>query len=164
MHYKICLYAGLVMLLVLGACRESASGDTGIRTITEMAYADLITQRHGKVLVIHFWATWNEDYAAAIPAMNELYTTLRKRQVEMISVCADGARELDVSVRPYVKANQIHYPVRVTDFQEDQSFIDMIDPQWSGALPVTMIYDDQGRRTAFFEGLASSEEILKALP
>ena len=38
---------------------------------------------------------------------------------------------------------------------DDQSFINGLDPKWSGALPATFAYDASGRRVAWWEGAAS---------
>lgn len=38
----------------------------------------------------------------------------------------------------------------------DQEFIDGIHPQWSGALPATLVFGRDGRLSAFWEGGADS--------
>ena len=37
---------------------------------------------------------------------------------------------------------------------DDQGFINTLNPDWSGSLPATFVYDAAGRRVAFWEGRA----------
>ena len=43
--------------------------------------------------------------------------------------------------------------------ENDMSFINALDPRWSGALPATFVYDRSGKLRDFWEGEATYEAI-----
>jgi hypothetical protein len=45
----------------------------------------------------------------------------------------------------------------------DQEFIDGLDRRWSGALPVTIVYDPAGKPVQFWEGGADSARFATAV-
>jgi hypothetical protein len=67
---------------------------------------------------------------------------------------------------PGVRAFLAAHGVRDTTYlkhEGDQAFIDGLDPDWSGALPATLVYDARGRRVAFWEGAADSTRFEAAI-
>jgi hypothetical protein len=45
----------------------------------------------------------------------------------------------------------------------DMGFIGALNPDWSGALPATFVYDARGRRVAFWEGRAGYARFAQAV-
>lgn len=44
----------------------------------------------GKIVYIHFWATWCEPCIREIPKLNQLYSRLDNKKVEIINICLDS--------------------------------------------------------------------------
>jgi peroxiredoxin len=63
----------------------------------------------GKILMVHFWATWCPPCVEEMPTLDGLYDTLRGSGFELIAVSVDEAGT-DV-VTAFMKKNRLNVPV-----------------------------------------------------
>jgi peroxiredoxin len=90
----------------------------------------------GKVVLVHFWATWCPPCVEEIPTLDRLYRELKGREFELLAVSADeGGVE---AVTAFMKKNRLNVPV-------------LLDPDRTVAglygtykFPETYIVDRQG--------------------
>jgi peroxiredoxin len=90
----------------------------------------------GKVVLVHFWATWCPPCVEEIPTLDRLYHQLGGRDLELLAVSADESGADAVTV--FMKKNRIDVPV-------------LLDPDRTAArlygtfkFPETYIVDRQG--------------------
>ncbi len=63
----------------------------------------------GKVVMVHFWATWCPPCVEEIPTLDSLYRTLAGKDFEMLAISVDeGGPE---AVAPFIQKNKLHLPV-----------------------------------------------------
>jgi cytochrome c biogenesis protein CcmG, thiol:disulfide interchange protein DsbE len=89
----------------------------------------------GKVVLVHFWATWCVPCHAEMPALNEFYRRYHDKGLEVIGVSTDKSRDLG-EVRKMLP--QFSYPVSLQSAASKNSF---------GAqreLPVTFVIGRDG--------------------
>jgi thiol:disulfide interchange protein DsbD len=136
---------------VPGALGQTASA--GIPPLKTLSGGKLDTAPlAGKVVVLNFWATWCVPCAEEIPAFNKVYKDLSPQGVALIGASADD--EGPEVIQGFLKKHPIDYTVaRVTD-EATQAF--ELD-----ALPMTVIFNRQGREVKRFSG-AISEAALRA--
>ena len=109
--------------------------------------------------VINVWATWCGPCREEFPAL--LAVAKRHPDVRLVLVSADFETQA-----PQARAFLAAHGVRDTTYlkhESDQAFIDGLAPDWSGALPATIVYDARGRRVAFWEGAADSTRFEAAI-
>ena len=112
----------------------------------------------GAVLV-NVWATWCSPCREEFPDLLHAARDLAPQGLRLVLVSVDfpGNEE----------ATQNFLSKQGVDFQtflrtgKDETFVDELEPQWSGAIPVTFLYDARGKLVRFWEGKASYPVIKK---
>jgi peroxiredoxin len=68
-----------------------------------------LSQLRGKVVLLNFWATWCGPCRVEMPAMEQLYRTLPRREFEILAVSTDpqGA----VVTRPFQREMGFTFPI-----------------------------------------------------
>ena len=129
--------------------------------IIHKTFEDLEPQLHldnDTTYVINFWATWCAPCVAELPYfedLNEKYDL-----VKVVLVSLDFERQIDKKVIPFLNKNKIASEVVVLLDGKANRWIDRVDPNWSGAIPVT--YIRSGAEAKFLEQDFHSLEELDA--
>lgn len=97
-----------------------------------------------RVVVLSFWATWNNDSRELIKIMNTLQRQFRDKVV-ILGVAMDDTGEQ--VVRRFVNEHQIQYPVFINGKQAARSFGGV------GKLPTTLIFRQNGQLYERIKGL-----------
>jgi thiol-disulfide isomerase/thioredoxin len=154
----------LVVCLALAGCGGSAArtGDAG--TTADGASAALPELRPAsvdeilgavrapgaEVVVVNVWATWCAPCREEFPDLVRLGRTYRDRGLRLVLVSADFDDQVPAA-RAFLARHGVDY-VSYLKTGDDMAFIDALSPQWTGALPATVVYDGRGNRTWFHEG------------
>ena len=95
-----------------------------------------LSDYRGKVVMVHFWATWCPPCVEEMPELESLYRTFKGKGLEILAISADKGDGSTVSA--FMKRNKLTFPV-------------LLDPQALVArsygtfkLPETYIVDRQG--------------------
>jgi peroxiredoxin len=89
----------------------------------------------GKVVIIHFWATWCSACQQEMPALDALYIRHHAQGLEVLGITLDKPRTRD-KVTTYM--NAFHFPAVFLSDAGKNGF------DTPGILPVTYIIDRQG--------------------
>jgi thiol-disulfide isomerase/thioredoxin len=147
------LVAALLFLSGVG-CLLPREGPVGspARITTEAEWIDLEgLERHlagekGRIVVVNFWATWCEPCREEFPELIRLHQHYASRGLTLLSISLDSPRVRDTLVKNFLAEQKPPFPAFIKTGGDDDAFINALDPDWSGALPATFIYDRQGRR------------------
>ena len=120
------------------------------------ALEQLMSAASDKMQVINFWATW------CAPCIKELphFETLNKHndRLEVTLVSLDFASKVD-KVNSFMQKRNLQSKVLLLDEIDYNSWIDKVDPSWSGAIPATLIINQSTGRRKFVEGELKEEEL-----
>ena len=68
-----------------------------------------------------------------------------KKDVEVILVSLDFPAQYETKLKPFIETHQLKTKVIVLDDPDMNSWIPKVDLNWSGAIPVTLIYNSSKR-------------------
>jgi thiol-disulfide isomerase/thioredoxin len=115
-----------------------------------------------RLKVVNFWATWCRPCVEEMPAFLK-FQEIYKDKVDLILVALDYPSTIEKKVLPFLKSKGIPQKVIVLDEPDPNDWIDKISPNWSGAIPATLIVDKSGRFIQFYENSFTLEELEKTL-
>lgn len=130
------------------------------------ALRELRANKSGKVRMINVWATWCGPCVSEFDELVETNLRFRHRDFELVSLAAQFPDEKD-KVLGFLQ--QRHASMRNLIFGETDKYklMEALDPEWSGALPHTIVLGPDGevlyRQTGELDFLELRRAIVPAL-
>jgi len=115
------------------------------------------------VYVLNFWATWCAPCVAELPDFEKLNQTYSDKGVRVILVSTDFRRDVDKRLKPFVERKKLECQVAFMDERTPNNWIDLVSPEWSGAIPATLIVSKGRGFEQFFEKQMHYEELEEAV-
>ncbi len=107
--------------------------------------------------LVNFWATWCTPCVEEIPAFEKITEEYHDSKVKVLLVSLDFPKKIESQLMPFLKRHNITSEVLVLDDPDANKWIDRVDPEWSGAIPATVIYSNKDRD--FYEGSFTYDEL-----
>lgn len=140
------------VLLASGAALAARGGAV---VPANAARIQALTARPGaRATLVNVWATWCGPCKKEFPALLEVARGHAGDGLRLVLVSADFDDQLP-SVKRFLAARGVTDTSYIKN-ENDMSFINALNPKWSGALPATFLYDGEGRLVSFWEGAADS--------
>ena len=162
----------IVLLLVFCfcvSCNDIKSDNTTESTVSNKTINDsipvynfeeiepLLYTDTNKTYIVNFWAMWCAPCVKELPYI-EAYAN-KHPDVEVLLVSMDFPKDIETKLKPFLKTKNITNKVVILDDPDSNTWIDKIDSNWSGAIPFTIIFNNNKR--AFFERSFESVEDLE---
>ena len=96
--------------------------------------------------VINFWATWCKPCVEELPYFEALTENYKDQKVKVVLVSLDFAKQIETKLLPFLKENKLQSQVLAMVDGKYNSWIDKVNPDWDGAIPVTLIYNKEKRK------------------
>lgn len=96
------------------------------------------------VYVVNFWATWCKPCVKELPYFRELEVNHHNDKLKVLLVSVDFPSEIDKSLIPFMKKTALKNTFIISD-KNQQEYINKIDPQWSGTIPITLFIKNAKR-------------------
>jgi thiol-disulfide isomerase/thioredoxin len=109
--------------------------------------------------VVNFWATWCSPCVKEIGYFEELHRETESEKVRVVLVSLDFPNQASRRLVPFLKDKGITAPVALMTDLNYNGWIDQVDPSWSGAIPATLIFNNNHR--IFLEQELTREELFK---
>ena len=149
-----CLALGVVTVLGLaGRSIRAQSSSTELKSVEPKDIKALVAANKGKVVFLNFMATYCVPCHTEFPDIMKLQTKY-KDSLQVVEVSmndrTDAAETSELS--KYLADLKPPFPVYIASSTDDQYYKD-VDTRWaaSEALPMTIIYDRDGKEAHFYE-------------
>jgi thiol-disulfide isomerase/thioredoxin len=145
--------AGLAALLLLTVAspiaRAQSTGNIDLKAVEPKDIKDLVAQNKGKVVVLNFFATWCVPCHKEFPDIVKLQSKYKAQGLQVIEVSMNDVTERD-DMQKFLNEQKPPFPVYIAANTEDQFYKD-VDPRWDTAMPMTMIFDRDGKNVYFYK-------------
>src|ERR1700691_2157795 len=148
----------VVAVCMLASCvKQRPTPDFALKDSTGQTVQ--LSDYHGKVVLLNFWATWCGPCKIEIPWFVEFQNKYKDRGLAVLGVSMD--EDGWQTVRPFIAAQNVNYRVAIGT--------DQVARRYGGiaSLPTTFIIDQEGKIAAVHIGLVSktnyASEILHLL-
>lgn len=152
----------LFIIILSASCSRGAGPDNNQQTYNVPildfdGVRPLLEKSNDTTYVVNFWATWCSPCIKEIPYFERIGKEYTNQKIKVILINLDFSNHYDTRLIPYLKENNIGSMVVMLDDPDANSWINEVSPEWSGAIPATIIYNKHKR--SFFEKEFTFEEL-----
>ncbi|WP_299705598.1 TlpA disulfide reductase family protein [uncultured Pontibacter sp.] len=149
----------LILLLALGLLTSTATLAQEVSTIKFDQLQELRQSPHDTLYVVNFWATWCKPCIKEMPYFEAAHAQYKDQPVRVILVSMDAVQDMEKRVMPFVQKRNLQSRLYLLDEPDGNTWIDRIEPKWSGAIPATMFFNNKRGQYEFIEREISEQEL-----
>lgn len=143
--------------------KDNASHENKIEVVNDAQLQRIINQRNGKALFLNVWATWCVPCVEEFPDIVKINENYKNKDLEVIAVSVDLPSDINEKIIPFLKKQQAAFRVYVAEEKSSDEIINMLNTEWSGAVPVTFIFDKSGRQQKYLYGAQNYNQFSSAV-
>lgn len=147
-----------ILLLISLWLTPVSEEENRVEVVKFQALEQIMTSDSPEIQVINFWATWCKPCIKELPYFQALHNQ-HGDLLEVTLISLDFVDHLENKVIPFVRKKKLTPKVLLLDEIDYNSWIDKVDPSWTGSIPATLVIDSQSGRRKFVEGELTQEEL-----
>ena len=154
------IIAGIVFCLLIVTMAAPTSA-LDIKGLKNQAFTDLegnkktLGDYQGKVVLLNFWASWCSPCLMEIPGLNRVYERYQSRGFEILGLSLDSGYSL-TKIKDLSTRHRIRYKVGKAE-------AGMVNELNIMAIPVSYLFDKNGKMIQQFMGQPNHEALTKAI-
>jgi thiol-disulfide isomerase/thioredoxin len=147
---NISLIISSLIVLTLISCKpnerkDSDSTNSSIPITNFDGVRPLLNQNNDTTYVINFWATWCAPCIKELPYLENLGKNYANAKVKVILINLDFPNHYQSRLLPFVDEKNLKSTIIMLDDPDANSWINEVDPSWTGSIPATLIYNAKNR-------------------
>jgi thiol-disulfide isomerase/thioredoxin len=123
----------------------------------------LLKRDNAKPLLVNYWATWCDPCREEFPDLVKVDAEYRPKGLDFIAVTLDDLADIKTGVPRFLRQMRAQMPVYLLNLSDPEPAIKLVDPNWSGALPATFLYNAEGEVVYKSLGRIKVEELRAAI-
>lgn len=124
--------------------KEWAALPVTIEYVDSTGIRELIKNSSEKLRLINVWASWCGPCVQEFPDFVIIDRIYRSRQFEFISINADKISRRE-NVLNFLQKNEASNKNYIFNSDNNTELVEAVDPEWSGALPYTLLIEQGGK-------------------
>lgn len=140
------LISTLLFLIIISSC---CAAQVAVLKITDLEKR--IKNNSDTIYIVNFWATWCVPCIKELPDFDSIHTEYKNSKVKVLLVSMDFKEDLKTKLLPFIRTKKIKSEVLLLDEVNGNYFIPKVSEQWTGAIPATLIINNQKKIQHFFE-------------
>lgn len=148
------------ILLLAGVVSVHAQEQAKIVKLPDLQ--NIINSKSEHIKVINFWATWCAPCVKEMPLFEKLDRERDDVKVTFVSMDLDLDPD-PAKVYKFVTRKKLQSEVVILDETDPNSYIELIDKSWSGALPATIVINGKTGQRKFVEKELHEGELEKLI-
>ena len=134
-----------------------------VKTIDLDGLQALLKRENSRPLVVNFWATWCDPCREEFPDLVKIDREYRPRGLDFIAISLDDLKDIKTEVPKFLRGMKATMPAYLLNVSDPEPAIKAVDPNWSGALPATVLYNQKGEIVFKHFGRVKPEELRSAI-
>jgi len=98
-----------------------------------------LSQYEGQIIIMNFWATWNDQCLQELPEIKKLYRELKGTDVQFIGISSDD--NID-DLKGFIRQNNIEWPQIFEGMRHKGMMLKLYDVN---IIPIIFVLDQEGR-------------------
>jgi len=127
-----------------------------IQEVSPKVLLEHIQALKSPLVLVNFWASWCEPCKVEFPHIMELRQRYAGQGLQVVLVSIDDPQDLS-SAETFLQAQKVDFPTFYKG-KQGLKFVTEIYPQWSGAVPTTLLIGPDQQIVDAWEGDTSLEE------
>jgi thiol-disulfide isomerase/thioredoxin len=173
--------AAVTVLMCLAAAASAQKAPRGKAAAAKPQVAQRVTQvdlpglkkilkPNGKPLLVNFWATWCDPCRDEFPDIVKLDGAYHGK-IDVITISLDDPKDIMTFVPKFLTDMKAEMPAYLLHTDDEDAAIKLISDDWAGNLPMTVVYDTDGKvaymrngRIFYLSVAESLDKLLKLSP
>lgn len=139
-----------------------AKREVALNDIDNEGVKELLANSSEKLQLINLWATWCAPCVTEFPDLVELQKMYGRKDFEFVSLSVDNIDSKD-KVLKFLKEEQAGVKNFIYSQGDLYELVELVDPDWSGALPYTLLVEPGGKKVYTYEGGIDMLELRRAI-
>lgn len=156
-------YLALIISLILMPLSAFTPGQNPpeFKVVKTQHLRELLFNESDTTFVVNFWATWCKPCIEELPVFQQTETDYQNQKVAFIYVSLDAVENMK-SVKKFLQNKGFNGNIWLLDETDFNSIINMVDVDWSGTLPYTLIFKGS-KKTGIYKALQSKEYLVEKI-
>ncbi len=132
-----------------------------IKSYNFLGVEPMLATESDTTYVVNFWATWCGPCVKEMPHFEKLGEQYKSKKVKVLLISLDFPKQVSKNLVSFIKRKNIRQEIIHLDDPDANAWIGKVDPEWSGAIPATLIFNRNSRK--FYEQSFTYKELETAL-
>jgi thiol-disulfide isomerase/thioredoxin len=136
----------VIMILIFNSLYSQTREIANVSVVSFDQLEPYLHEDDDTVHLVNFWATWCVPCREEMPAIQAVEEKYSHDKFKVLLVSLDFPGQLESSLIPYLKSNNIKSQVVLLNDPDQNRWIDLVYKSWSGDIPFTLIYGKDFRQ------------------